>query len=165
MEFECDKDKAASNEKKHGITFSEATTIFGDPLELAISDPEHHQQSIDFSASANPIKDIYWWYRIPRDTKTESASSAPEKPPGRSSNIMNKATEEDEMRSEYDFSDGIRGKHYRAYRQGTNMVFLEPDIAEIFKDSESVNHALRMLIKLAGRELSRNETKDSNQGL
>lgn len=78
---------------------------------------------------------------------------------------MSKTTEKNEMRPEYDFSDAIRGKHYHAYRQGTNMVFLEPDIAEVFKDSESVNHALRMLIKLAGRELSRNETKDSNQSL
>ncbi len=47
-----------------------------------------------------------------------------------------------EIKSEYDFSGGIRGKHYRAYQQGTNVVLLEPDIAEVFKDSESVNHAL-----------------------
>ena len=47
-----------------------------------------------------------------------------------------------EIKPEYDFSGGIRGKHYRAYQQGTNVVLLEPDIAEVFKDSESVNHAL-----------------------
>ncbi len=71
---------------------------------------------------------------------------------------MNKINEDNEMRSEYDFSDGVRGKHYRAYQQGINVVFLEPDIAEIFKDSESVNHALRMLVKLAGNEINRNIT-------
>ena len=75
---------------------------------------------------------------------------------------MNKTTEENELRSEYDFSCGVRGKHYRAYRQGTNMVFLEPDIAAVFKDSEAVNHALRMLMELAGRELNRNLEKDSS---
>ncbi len=41
MDFEWDQEKAARNEKKHGITFSEATTVFGDPLELTISDPDH----------------------------------------------------------------------------------------------------------------------------
>ncbi|UZR28872.1 BrnT family toxin [Methylococcus mesophilus] len=41
MEFEWDQDKATKNEKKHGITFVEATTVFGDPLELTISDPDH----------------------------------------------------------------------------------------------------------------------------
>jgi hypothetical protein len=75
---------------------------------------------------------------------------------------MSKTTESDEMKSEYDFSGGVRGKHYRAYQQGTNVVLLEPDIAEVFKDSEAVNHALRMLINLASDELKRNLTKGSS---
>ena len=41
IEFEWDQKKAKSNEKKHGISFSEACTIFGDPLELTIEDPKH----------------------------------------------------------------------------------------------------------------------------
>ena len=41
MIFEWDKNKASSNQKKHGIKFSEATTLFGDPLELTINDPKH----------------------------------------------------------------------------------------------------------------------------
>ena len=60
------------------------------------------------------------------------------------------------MRADYDFSAGVRGKHHRVYRQGTNLVLLEPDIAEIFKSSESVNHALRMLMELAEHEIGRN---------
>lgn len=55
----------------------------------------------------------------------------------------------DEMRPEYDFSRGIRGKHYQAYRAGTNVVFLEPDLVEAFPDSASVNQALRLLVRLA----------------
>ncbi len=58
----------------------------------------------------------------------------------------------DEIRPEYDFSKGIRGKHHMAYRQGTNVVLLEIDVAEVFKDSESVNHALRMLMDIAKKE-------------
>jgi hypothetical protein len=57
--------------------------------------------------------------------------------------------EADEMRPEYDFSQGVRGKHYQAYRAGTNVVFLEPDLVEAFPDSASVNQALRLLVRLA----------------
>jgi hypothetical protein len=55
----------------------------------------------------------------------------------------------DDMRPEYDFSQGVRGKHHQAYRAGTNVVFLEPDVAQVFTDSASVNQALRLLVKLA----------------
>ena len=54
-----------------------------------------------------------------------------------------------ETRSEYDFSQGMRGKQYQAYRAGANVVFLEPDLLEVFPDPASVNHALRLLVKLA----------------
>jgi len=54
--------------------------------------------------------------------------------------------ERDEMREEYDFSTGVRGKYAKRYAQGTNLVMLEPDIAEEFPNSESVNQALRSLL-------------------
>ena len=41
MEFEWDADKATENERKHGISFDEAATTFGDPLSLTIPDPDH----------------------------------------------------------------------------------------------------------------------------
>jgi hypothetical protein len=55
----------------------------------------------------------------------------------------------DKMRSEYDFSQATRGKHYEAYRAGTNVVFLDPDVARAFPDSASVNQILRLLLQLA----------------
>ena len=55
----------------------------------------------------------------------------------------------DSMRPEYDFSHGVRGKHFRAYRAGTNVVFLDPDVARAFGDSASVNQILRLLLQLA----------------
>jgi hypothetical protein len=58
------------------------------------------------------------------------------------------------MRSEYDFSDGVRGKHYQTYRAGTNVVFLDPDVAAVFTDSAAVNQALRQLVKLAKAQVS-----------
>ncbi len=44
MEFEWDKDKAALNKKKHGVTFEEAATVFGDPLAAIFDDPVHSQE-------------------------------------------------------------------------------------------------------------------------
>jgi hypothetical protein len=59
----------------------------------------------------------------------------------------------DDMLPEYDFSRGVRGKHHRAYKAGTNVVFLDPDVAKAFSDSASVNQALRLLVKLAKERL------------
>lgn len=56
---------------------------------------------------------------------------------------------EDDIRPEYDFSGGVRGKHFQAYRQGTNLVPLDQDVAQMFPDAIAVNEALRLLIKLA----------------
>ncbi|MEW6220111.1 MAG: hypothetical protein AB1634_11345 [Thermodesulfobacteriota bacterium] len=60
-----------------------------------------------------------------------------------------KSNTEDDMRPEYDFSGGVRGKHYQAYRQGTNLVPLDPDVAQMFPDPVAVNEALRLLVRLA----------------
>ena len=53
----------------------------------------------------------------------------------------------DEMRPEYDFSKGVRGKYAQRFREGTNVVVLDPDVAAEFKDSAAVNDALRRLLK------------------
>jgi len=52
-----------------------------------------------------------------------------------------------EMRAEYDFSKGVRGKYAKRFAQGTNLVLLEPDVAAQFSDAASVNKALRALLK------------------
>ncbi len=56
-----------------------------------------------------------------------------------------------EMLPEYDFSKGIRGKYAKRFAQGTNIIVLAPDVSEIFSDSDSVNQALRGLIRIACR--------------
>ena len=66
---------------------------------------------------------------------------------------MSKAIENDEMRGEYDFSQGIRGKHHQAYQTEARLVTLDPDVAKVFKDSDAVNHALRMLMQVARDEI------------
>lgn len=54
-----------------------------------------------------------------------------------------------EMSPEYDFGSGVRGQYASRYAEGTNVVVLAPDVAEAFPDSDSVNEALRALLKLA----------------
>jgi len=65
---------------------------------------------------------------------------------------MNKveSEEEDDLQPEYDFSQmqgGVRGKYVERYRQGTNLVLLDPDIAAAFPDAKAVNDALRLLLQ------------------
>lgn len=65
---------------------------------------------------------------------------------------------DDDLRAEYDLSElegGVRGKYAEAYRAGTDLVHLEPDVAEVFADDESVNQALRSLINIAKAQLSK----------
>ena len=57
-----------------------------------------------------------------------------------------------EMLNEYDFSKGVRGKYVKRYAAGSNVVVLLPDIAEAFPDLESVNEALRVLLKIARQQ-------------
>ncbi|MHB1455971.1 MAG: hypothetical protein ACYC0V_03545 [Armatimonadota bacterium] len=60
--------------------------------------------------------------------------------------------EMDDLRQEYDPSKMtglVRGKYADRYKAGTNVVMLAPDVAEAFPDEESVNEALRLLMKLA----------------
>jgi len=60
-----------------------------------------------------------------------------------------------EMRAEYDFSGGARGKYVDRYRRGVNVVLIDPELAEAFPDSKSVNDALRALVAIATRAESR----------
>jgi hypothetical protein len=54
----------------------------------------------------------------------------------------------DTMRPEYDFSAGVRGVTAARYREGTNVVLLEPDVKALFPDSAAVNEALRTFARL-----------------
>jgi len=58
----------------------------------------------------------------------------------------------DDLRPEYDLrkflKHGVRGKYYRRYHEGTNVVLLQPDVAKAFPNEAAVNDALRLVIKL-----------------
>lgn len=59
-----------------------------------------------------------------------------------------------DMLAEYDFSHGVRGKYAKRYAEGSNVVVLSPDVAKIFPTSESVDEALRTLVRV-GRKQAR----------
>jgi len=72
------------------------------------------------------------------------------------SNISNDELN-DELRPEYDLSKlkgGVKGKYTAKCNEGTNIILLAPDVAEVFKDNESVNEALRLLIKIAEKKVA-----------
>jgi hypothetical protein len=85
-------------------------------------------------------------------TEKQSASLARESRRAGKESFMKKVeaeTEEDELRPEYDLAQlkgRVRGKYVERYRAGTNLVLLEPDVAEAFPDAKAVNEALRLLM-------------------
>jgi len=64
---------------------------------------------------------------------------------------------DDELRPEYDLSQlqgGVRAKYAQRYKQGTNLVLLDPDVADAFPTEDSVNEALRLLMRIAETQLA-----------
>ncbi len=63
-----------------------------------------------------------------------------------------KTEPEGDMRAEYDFSKGVRGKYASRFSSGMVVtVVLDPDVAEAFPDSTAVNEALRVMAKAGSR--------------
>ncbi len=79
-----------------------------------------------------------------------------------------KTVKKEEMRKEYrreDLGVGVRGKYFNEYKKGTNLVLLSPDVAAAFPDDNSVNDALRNLMKVAKQTLgpTRRSTRSSKK--
>jgi hypothetical protein len=119
VRFEWDPEKEVRNLRKHGVSFVEASTVFGDELAATIADSKHSELELRF----------------------------------RKEDAMSQEPEDDDLEAEYDFAGAVRGKYYERYQQGTNVILLDPDVAQAFKDSEAVNRALRLLLDLAKHEV------------
>ena len=80
------------------------------------------------------------------------ASSAPDPQAGLKNKSMKKSETvlDDDMLPEYDFRGGVRGKYARDFGRNRNLRILAPDLLSTFPDSESVNEALRTLVRVAG---------------
>ncbi|TAJ77936.1 MAG: hypothetical protein EPO42_08815 [Gallionellaceae bacterium] len=66
---------------------------------------------------------------------------------------MSNANNSDDMRPEYnfDFSKGVRGKHYKQYMESSNVVVLDSDVAASFPNASAVNAALRAMLQFTAQ--------------
>lgn len=67
------------------------------------------------------------------------------------SNMRKQTKRANDMRAEYDFSSGVRGKYAKRYAKGANVVLLAPDVAKVFPTAEAVNDSLRALAGILRR--------------
>ncbi len=65
---------------------------------------------------------------------------------------MKRMQNDPDMLEEYDFTKGVQGKYAKKYAEGTNVVVIEPDVAKVFPDHDSVNQALRSLAEIIRRQ-------------
>lgn len=75
---------------------------------------------------------------------------------------------DDGLRAEYDLSQlkgGVRGKYHRQAIAGTNLVLIEPELAEVFPSTEAVNRALRLLVDTAGAATTQSRRRTPNKPL
>ena len=72
-----------------------------------------------------------------------------------------------DMLEEYDFSKAVQGKYAKRYSEGPNVAVIEPDVAKVFPDHDSVNQALRSLVEIIRRQKklasSMRETRGTNK--
>lgn len=156
MQFEWDESKASGNITKHRIDFGEAATVFGDDLSITIKDPLHSFGENRFVTIGSQLKDDCWSSFTPI-AAIQLELLARERPQGmRESNMKSRQTpkhrSEKDMLTEYDFRGGVRGKYARKYARQNNLVAIERDVAKYFADSQSVNEALRTLLRIGKRD-------------
>ena len=177
LNFEWDEEKARANLKKHRVSFDEdhrehfhRMPVQDHPGRLTIERPRLRYIA---SALLNKVTTSVQ-RRLYRTQFAHTYRQLPKRQPHRSGNFMKKPMarvkelESTDMRIEYDFRKGVRGKHSKAMQagytitihkaDGTTMVkdvmpkegavVLEPEIQAYFPDSDSVNRTLRCLIPL-----------------
>jgi hypothetical protein len=142
------------------ISFEEATSAFYDALSVTIADPDHSVNESRFLliGMTTTRRLVVVAHTIVVD---EYESSMQGGRPAKNEQAMKKA-DSDEMRPEYDFSSGVRGKYLPRLAKGANVVVLDRDMAKVFPTSKAVNDALRVLAE-AGRR--HGKAKGSTRGV
>jgi uncharacterized DUF497 family protein len=155
MQFEWDPGKAAANLAKHQVSFEEPISVFEDPLATTVPDVEHSFDEERFLTTGvtSQQRIVIVWHTDREDAVRIIGLARRQTGSDKIMSLDNRTDPEpDEMQPEYDIRGGVRGKYYDRYRAGTNIVLLEPDVAKVFHDSDSVNRALRALIEVARAE-------------
>ena len=127
MRFEWDPAKDRRNQRKHGVAFAEAATVFGDPLALTIPDPDHSTDEDRFLTTGLSVRErlvVVAHTDRGEGIRLISARIADQVNVMPTKKIPTKDDQTREMRPEYDFRGGVRGRYYERYQQGTNIVRL-----------------------------------------
>ena len=130
MDFEWDEPKAEANERKHGVSFAEAITVFADPLSLTGFDPDHSDDEDRYIRMGVPAR------RAGVSGETTKMGTFPD----------DTESADDDLRPEYDFRSMhgvVRGKYAARYRERLRVVRL----ADAFADEAAVNDALRAYLR------------------
>ena len=75
-----------------------------------------------------------------------------------------KKVNSDELRPEYyreELGDGVRGKYFENFQKGTNLVLLNPEVAEALPTDEAVNNALKFLIDIATKSVDKSKQNNN----
>ena len=151
MRFEWDPAKAKSNFRKHGVSFREAATAFGDPLAWTFPDRDHSEtEERMLTIGTSELGTVLVLAHT--EGRVRLVSSARVRQHHENGDLMKKHTKQDDLRDEYDFSKmprGVRGKYVEACRAGTNIALLADDVASAFPTDDAVNRALRVIIDAA----------------
>ena len=156
LTFEWDSEKAETNCRKHGVSFEEAVSVFAELSSFTIPDPVHSHGEPRYLLLGwgYPTSDVCWSCPIRNEVRPFESSTRGGQAVARRECMKKVKTEvrEPEMRAEYDFRGGVRGKYAARFARGTNIVILEPDVAARFPDAKAVNDALRALAAVADRK-------------
>ncbi len=150
MGFEWNRDKAKANLSKHDVSFDEAKTVFDDPLFVDFYDPDHSDDEERYIIVGQSQKNrlLIVSYTERKDKiRLISAREAPRM----EKMLMKKIKDEmeDELRPEYDLrSLRVRRIGDKRTAFSGQIIQLAPDVVELFPNSESVNEALRFLIRV-----------------
>jgi hypothetical protein len=142
VRFEWGAQKAATNRRKHGVSFEEAASVFLDPLSATGDDPDHSVDERRFVT-----------FGVSSSGRLLSQRAPQLGPIGR---FMKKAKKvaTGELRPEYqrsDFPALVRGKYLERLRKSSDVVVLETEVANLFPNAAAVNAALRSLVEIARR--------------
>jgi uncharacterized protein len=146
VEFEWDPQKAERNLRKQRVGFEKAVTVFLDPDELTIYDPDHSLAEERFvSVGRSAVGRLLVVGYTERRSKIRISFARRATLTERHDNDMTTKKRDDEPGEEYDFRGGTRGRHSRQMGREGAVVRLDPDVAERFPTSEAVNRALRSI--------------------
>lgn len=142
FKFEWDYRKAESNVQKHGVSFEEAVSVFADEMALTFSDCDHSETEDRSRTYGMSNKG-----RLLVVVHTERRNNVRRE---RRLDMKKRSTSKDnqdipELKREQ-LGVGVRGKYYKQFIQGSNVVVLQPEIQKAFPTSEAVNKALASML-------------------